>query len=272
VSNELEIQQAQSRVVRILRETLVELQLKRSGYSIRRFAKKLGIASPVLTQVLNGKRKVTYKFAKKILPSLQLENDALTEILIGLERKPKSPRTGRTLRRFSNHQHVLSAAEFSVISDWWCFGILSLMETEDFRSEMKWIAERLQLTTSAVKKSLVHLEALGLVERVSGEWKPTGKALTTTHDLVDLSIRKHHHQGLDLARDALNSAPVPLRDFNSFTIGFDPARVDEAKEAIDQFMKSFAAEFDVPPRREVYRIQTQLFPLTGKSRTRKEER
>ena len=63
-----------------------------------------------------------------------------------------------------------------LISDWYYFAILSLMETDDFQSDPKWIAKRLNITHSEASVALKTLASLGMIEKNSkDQYLLTGK-------------------------------------------------------------------------------------------------
>jgi uncharacterized protein (TIGR02147 family) len=92
--------------------------------------------------------------------------------------------------------------------------------------------------------------------------KATGKQLTTTTEISDTAIRKNHHQGLELAQEALDSVPLELREFGAMTMAIDPKKIPEAKKMIINFRKQMAQFLEVDHQTEVYRLQMQFFPLT----------
>jgi len=51
----------------------------------------------------------------------------------------------------------LSNSQFELISDWVHFAIISLIETDQFSSDIQWMAEKLNITTARVRKALRNL-------------------------------------------------------------------------------------------------------------------
>ena len=77
-------------------ETLAEVRLRNPSYSMRAFARRLGIGSSALSEILSGKRAMSYKMAARLLEKLDLEESEKGEILSRfthqkLEQSPSDP-------------------------------------------------------------------------------------------------------------------------------------------------------------------------------------
>ena len=117
----------------ILLEEFVNLQTRNPSYSMRAYAKKIGVNQSVISEILSGKRSITKKSAEKILAGLDKNPLEIAEVFSGeLENK----KTFKSLDMDTYH----------LIADWYYYGILSLAETNDFQSSPKWISARLGIS------------------------------------------------------------------------------------------------------------------------------
>src|SRR5437763_1672981 len=107
-------------------------RVRNPHYSIRSFARKLGIGSGPLSELLCGKRPLTKKMSARIAKNLVLESEP--------EFNP------------------LSADAFSAIADWHYYALLSLMQTDDFVSSPRWIANRLGIPANEVRLAISRLK------------------------------------------------------------------------------------------------------------------
>ena len=251
MSQEKDSAQTQS-FVEMLRRHFGRIQVQRQNYSLRAFARDLGIPAPIVSEVLRGKRTVTPNLAKKFCDGLGLslvESDKM----MGCFKKEN---------RISADFVQLGQDEFNAISDWYYFAILSLAETENFRSEPKWIAKRLGISVREVKSALESLIRLELITNEKGILKASGKQFRTSHDIPSDAIKKNHLQGLDLARKALFEVPVEKREFSANTMTVNPEELAELKNALREIRKKFADRASGATKKEVYRFQIQFFPVT----------
>lgn len=166
----------------------------------------------------------------------------------------------------SLHYVQLSADQFQVNAEWYYFAILSLIKTRDFKSEPKWIAERLGLHPKKIKDAVDRLVRLGLIQ-----WKTLNGKKTlarkearyqTTDEIPSSSVRRAHAQNLELAKDCLENVEIEWRDFTSLTMAIHPAKISLLKEKIRKFQDEISILIEGEESTEVYRMCIQLFPLT----------
>lgn len=246
----------EKQIILLLKSSLAEIQSRRGNYSMRQFAKKLGLDAPVLSLMMNGKRKITHNLAKQVLQGLPIDQTEANQILADLP--TKSTRSVKTKIQFKE----LNPTQFDVISDWWYFAVLSLSETDQCRSDPKWIAKRLNITTTQAEKALEKLLELNLIKKKGTTIKATGEIFSSTQDIPSSAIKKNHQQGLELALEALHEVSVELREFGATTMIIDPKKIPEAKKMIRELRKKTMQVLESGEKLEVYRLQVQLFPLT----------
>jgi uncharacterized protein (TIGR02147 family) len=80
--------------------------------------------------------------------------------------------------------------------------------------------------------------------------------------MADVTLKKHHEQSLDLAKESLFRDDVKKRDFTTVTMAIDPKKLSMAKERIRKFEDELSDLLESGHRTEVYRLSMQLFPLS----------
>ncbi len=228
------------------------------SYSLRAFAKWLGLAAPELSLYLRGRRNYSTKRVLGLARKLGYHPGEITEIL--RESLPPHP-TPISVRSAT----TLDIDQYLGISEWQHFAILSLMETEDFQSKPEWIARRLGITPTLAAQSIERLIRLDMVEVVSKRplrWRASGRSYTTSDEIRNDSLRLAHRKNLDLAARSLQSDPLELRDFTSMTMAIDPDKLPEAKQRIRRFRDELCAFLEAGAKREVYKLNLNLIPLT----------
>lgn len=244
-------------VQKLLQQKLYEIQRSNPAYSLRAFAQKTGISSGALSQILNGKRRVSAKIVQRLVSSLTLDPQERAELLGDFHRPKIIPKTSDYLK--------LSADQFKVIGDWHHLAIMSLMNTRGFMAEPEAIARRLGIASRTASDAIERLLRLGLLERnKKGALKRGAAQFRTEDDVASVSIRKSHSTSLQLAQRALDSAPVTERDFTSITMAINPDKIPDAKALIRKFQDDLAALLETGPRTEVYQMAMQLFSLSKK--------
>jgi len=232
---------------------LVQRQLRNPSYSIRAFSKHLGINHSALSEIFNGKRKVGEKLGRRLADSLLLDEHAQSHLFKKCDSKKNSK---------ERQSELLKADHFKFVADWYHFAILSLAETEAFRSEPAWISERLNITKTQAKNALDRMVRLGLLHTKEGKWVATGMGYDSPDGVSYLAVRKTHHQYLELARRALDSQALDKRDFSAVTMAIDPKKLPEAKRRIRAFRDELCGFLESGQKKRVYQFCLQLFALS----------
>lgn len=238
-----------------LQRKFFEIRAKNPAYSLRAFARKLELSPSSLSEILNGKRKLSRSIASRISDRLSLDPQERADFL------------GRDK---STRYTQLSMDQFHAIADWWHYGVLSLMNTQEFKPRAAWMAKRLGLPKNVIADAWTRLERLGLIVRdETGAFRRGQPAYRTTDDVASPALRRSHAANLDLGKLSLESDPVELRDFTAITMAIDPTKLPEAKKLIRAFQDDLSALVESGERTHVYKFCTQLIPLTKDTKSRR---
>lgn len=245
-------------------------------YSLRAFARDLGMLPQVLSLVINGKKNISSEVAIELARKLKLSSDEVSYFhdLVELS-QAKSENLKEVIRyrltKYKENQsyQILQQDIFKIISDWYHYAILELTFTEDFKYDVDWISKRLDISPSEVRKAIERLISFELLEEANGSVKKTSVNIATTQDLPSAAIRKATKQHLALSSNALEEQPVETRDFGTMTMAIDPKKIPQAKKMIRAFRRDLSEFLETGDRTEVYSFCTQLISLT-KTRIRQE--
>lgn len=245
-----------------LQTQYVNLKRKNASYSIRSFAKKIGVSPGTLSLVILGKRKISVALAEKIVDNLGLSPD---EKKIAMRDISKDSKTifGSPHKNQSQYTQ-LAADQYFLLTEWENFAILNLARLNSFKSDSTWIAGRLGISEKKVKKSVKLLLRNGLLQETSdGCWVRTQEQLATTEDVPNSWLKKSHYDTLALAQQKLDELTVDERDFSWLTFPMNPECLDMVKEMIRAFQDHLVETVQSQKEpTEVYRMACQFFPLT----------
>jgi len=250
---------------KLLLKKYEEQRIKNPHISRREFSKGIGLSAGAISEIFNGQRKVSVKLARRVVQKLGLDPQERVNLIKVFEKRAKRPRRVRPSSKPAVDPNYLrvSADQFRVIGDWYHFAILALMKTQDFKSDIAWIADRLGLNVTAARTAVERLKRLALVrEDESGNLTASGVNHCTPDDISNASIRLAHFELMVKARQALEALSVEERDITAFMLNLSPAQLPRAKEMIRKFQDDLAAEFETQPQSDVYQLCIQLFPLT----------
>lgn len=239
----------------LLMEKLAEKQARNTSYSLRAFARDLGIGATTLSDVLADKRSLSKTNLQKVMEKLlvsPLEQAKLWE----------NYKVNMNRAHLPDERTLLDEDTFRLIADWHYLAILNLAKIKDCQSDPGWIAERLGMKMEEIEESLERLYRLGLVKKTRNRLHRTSRPLTTSSDIPSAAIRKHHTQNLRLAEDSMNRDPVGTREISSVTMPVNLEKLPLVKELLLKTRKKIAALLEDEHASEVYTLSFQLFPLT----------
>ncbi|MCB9025377.1 MAG: DUF4423 domain-containing protein, partial [Bdellovibrionaceae bacterium] len=140
-------------VSRLLQSKFISGKQKNDKFSLRAFAQKLKLSPGTLSQILNGKRKISHKKAREICELLELSPIEREQFLKDFNVKA-APEVKTVF---------LSDDKFQVIAEWYYLAILALSETIDFKFNTDWISSRLNLEKNIVIEAIKKLLELKLL-------------------------------------------------------------------------------------------------------------
>lgn len=242
---------------KLLNDRFQEMQRRNPAYSLRAFAKRLVISPSALSEIMRGRRQVSYKMYIRLLDKLECspaEKEAALKHMA-----PQGILAFHTPKKFTE----LAEPAYKIIADWYHFAIMSLAETKGFQGSTDWIAERLNIPESTARDAVERLvNASMLIRRSDGSVEVTGKSFCTTDEISSEAIKKAHSQNLELAKNSLKRDELSRRDFRAATLAISPEKIKDAKKLISEFIDRLMVFLEDGKKEEVYKVCVQLFPLS----------
>jgi uncharacterized protein (TIGR02147 family) len=254
---------AQQELRKVLVAELEKAREKNRSYSMNAFARRLNWTSSALSEFLSGKRQVSRKLAERLLTHLYLDLEKNREILSLFPN-----RQTRSDERYSQYKKLMQidADKYKSISEWYHMAILSLSETEDFQSDPNWIAQRLNISINTANQALERLMRLGLLYTDNlGQVRSKPINYATMDNEFNLALRRAHKQNFELMEQSFDEDEINVRDITAMTLAVSPDRFKEAQSLIREFHQKFCRIMESGPKREVYKLCIQYFPLSKKA-------
>ncbi len=252
---------------RIWLQSHFDIRSKRNTrYSLRAFAKLLGIDPSSLSQILSGKRGISLKQLNKFCTKLAASPDEIAKITQGYFYKM----SGTSPAPATNNYHQLTVDSFAVISEWYHYAILELTFVKGFSSHPQWISKMLGISVQETKTAIERLQRLQLLEEQNGKIRKTEAFLTNFSDGVTSSALKHfQRQVLQKAVESIDMVPQELKDITSITFPMDLKNIATARAKIKAFRREMCASLERGSPTIVYNLAIQLYPIsknTGESK------
>jgi uncharacterized protein (TIGR02147 family) len=248
-------------------------------YSLRAFARDLGVPCSKLSEVLRGRRNFSRKTAERVADVLRFpssEREHFLDLVDFHQTRNRlaqdGARTRLATRQALDGYGELSLERFKIIADWHHFAILELTEIEPFESDSAWIAGRLAIPIAVAREATERLLDFGLLVRApEGKLHQTHQNLATPSGIPSRELREHHSQILMKADSALELVPIAERDFSAVTLAFDPAQMEVVRAELKRFRRRLGDRIQQSsPKTRVYCLSTQFFPLDHEPSSPKE--
>jgi len=254
----------------LLRERLRAAMRRNSRFSLRSFAKQLGIDHSTLSQVLRSKRTLSARALEAIGKRMGLSEEAIRTYAQSLRKKPNSKSAPQDIRSFH-----FDLDTFQLLSVWYHSAILELIQVQGFKTDSRWIAKTLGIAEEDVNVALQRLLRLGLLE-MSGRdrWiDKSGDAEFHSAALTEVACNQMNQEIHELAVHAIQRVASQHRAHRQMVLALNSTKLPRLKVLADEFMKeirSLASESDT--KDDVYQVEISLFPVTTLKRTMRREK
>lgn len=260
-----------------LQYALQERCAKNPSYSLRAFARQVGVSPSHLSRVLKGQKDISAAAAQRIVRHLNLKRPEMEHFLdlVGWETSEGQAKVllekRVSARAASIARRTLRLDVFRLIADWYHLPLLELAATRGFKSDPRWIAAKLGITLPEAKASLrLHLALKLLHLQADGKLiRSDDASVETTDDIPAAAIRRHHEQMSRKAARAIHEQTLVEREFQSVQFPVEEKKIQKVKELIREFAQKLENDFRSSEGEDVYQINLQLFRLTRRTRLRR---
>lgn len=252
----------------ILREEFERRSKSNPSYSLRAFARNLGLTPNRVSEIFRHKQGLSPRTAAKVSKNLGLSQIEQEEFCSMIEAEHARSSVARKSARNRLDQMAarpetrIELNRFKVVADWYHFAILELTRSPTFRENHDWIARQLGITATQAELAMTRLFSLGLLRRTEGKIEPTGDFIASPSEIPSEAIRSYHRQHLEKAKEALNAQPVPMRDFSTINFLIAEEQIPEAKKLLKDFRRRFLNFIERKPKRtRLYSLSLQLYSI-----------
>jgi uncharacterized protein (TIGR02147 family) len=245
-----------------------------SAYSLRAFARDLGISAPRLSQILNKKQGLSLNAAQNLAQKLKLNElqktwfcDSVGSLHArGFNQRSDFKNKFQQYKNLSKIYTELQLEYFKVISDWYHFAILELTYHKEFKSDADWISKSLGVEVELVREAISRMKTLELLKEENGKLVDVFKFLAVGNDVPSIAHKKFNSQLIKKALEAMFEQDVNNREYSSNIIAFNKEELPVLKEKLRKFRREL--DHDIGSSKEknaVYCLSIQFFELTKES-------
>lgn len=235
-----------------------ELDTKKTGnpdYSLRKLGKDLGMNSGILSSIMAGKRKVSYELAERVCTKMGIPP---AEIVALLAEPDISQKVSIKIAK-KEYYEILSDISFTTL--------YALLKTSDFKTDVRWIAERIQVSEDQVVEMIRKMVKVGILKfdensQLTRAENVDLQHLTEVSDAMDDLIMALMKKAIEYyrVRDDLYS------EFPLMTLPINSSKIFEfRKRNLKHLMECF--EFlQEGERDQVYAFAQQFIPITKRDK------
>lgn len=250
-------------MVKHLQEIFFERCRSNEQYSLRAFSRSLNIPVSTLSEIMNERRPMTKNLRNKIGLSLNMSPEQID----AFEAKEHGNSLKTSQDVLDENYRQIALDSFYIISEWYHYGILQLIKTQNFKNDAKWIGKKLSIEASEVEMALVRLKRTGILEEKEDGTlvdSTNGKTSHLKSDFTNEQLKNFQIKALEKSIHALKTIPIEYRDNTSMTLAISKKALPFAKEEIKKFRRQLTKKleaYDEPD--EVYQMVFSLTPLTN---------
>lgn len=223
---------------------------KNPSYSLRAFAKMLGVDQSSLSKFFKGERAFSHETIKHALGKLAL--DDFTKLQIEEDIKNRES------------EYLVPEEEvIKLLSHWKYWAILEFLKIDN-TGNSQFMADRLGLSEKEVEASLEDLINQDFISYHDGIYKLLKPNNNWISNQRTSDARKDFQKMLlQLSLDALKEVPIEYREHGSLTVAIDKKRLPEIKDKIRSFQKDLGKMVQRKgDLNEVYQLTISFFPIT----------
>ena len=258
----------------ILRTHLEDRIRVNSHYSMRAFARDLGLSPSRLSQILNHRLGLSQEAAAKLAKGLSLSEKEAHYFCELVKAEDARSKTQRQLaqkavvqfEKMREEMHTLNDDVFKALSDWYHFALVELyrVHPKSYNEDAK-TAKAFGVSVVQVREAKDRLLRLKLIEKDKSAIRVSG-VFTTTNEVPSQAIRTYHKQILAKAAQAIEMQGVEERDFSGVVFPMRKSDIPKFKEEIRQFRRKIQSEAlsHATKDSDVHCLSIQFFRLTNR--------
>lgn len=259
--------------LRILQNEFLQRKQKNKKYSLRAFAKFLGVSHALLSLVFLKKKGLSPKMADKISTKLALSHLERNIFISSVEKcfsrsAKKKTRAGQVLNELHKQKHFKSLTQENVsqIDHWAYVAVFEAIYSKKAQTT-KELCFFLDQKPSMVVKVVTYLLEISAIADENGTYSALSSSLHTTNDIPAMAMVNYHISMAQKAIDSIQKQPVHIREFQNAILTVNHESIGEAKKMIRNFIHEFNTRFYVDnDNSQLYSLFVSFFKMGREQR------
>ncbi len=253
-------------LARILGQDFDRRKKRKESYSLRSYAKYLGLSPSTLHSLMSEDSMGSPKLVEKIARKIGL-NESEEQYVSHVSRlkNTKDPKKKKEILQkavlLNTRFNTLTVEEYQLIGKWYYYPVMELIKTKGAVLDPAWIGKKLGITSEEARLSLESLQKLDIIEIKNNQ-------LIVKRDYVELPDgtflpgRELNQTLIQKAKEAALVQPKGTRSFSNTVVRFRKSDIKRAQEFITRFRREFCLEFESGRDHDsVYDLNVNFFRL-----------
>lgn len=256
--------------VDILRTELARRCEQNRRYSLRAFARDIGISPPMLSEILNRKKGMSVDSAMMVADTLALPPEKAALFCDSVQASHGRTEAARRIARsrlnqfYQNHEFKILNEELTkVLSEWRHVAIMELIGVDAQHSRPEVLAKRLNLSEHEVEDALARLARVGLIQKEDGVWRKVSRMTASKSDMPNHALRNYTINMHEMGIKKIKQLPVSERDYSTSLFLINRKQLEKFKSDFRKLRRSLMQDYETKGARDLYCLATQFFPLTN---------
>lgn len=250
-----------------LSESFEQRRAKNARYSLRSFARDLGLSPSRLSEILRGES-ISVSSAESICERLSLKATQKTFLLdLIRSQSGRSERTrdeaAKRLATVRERRDFHQVSGEIALSKWYFLHLIEYLTATNLTEPQ--IADVFEIGLDELRESISTLSQHGFIDwdEASSTWIKPDQFLKFESTSPSKLIRDYHRHLLQKAHTAIESQPINRRKFLSFAVSIDDQRIQEARQELEAFCAAFSKKYsDIETEAvSVYTLAMQFYDL-----------
>lgn len=240
----------------LLKIVFLEKKTRNKNFSMRAFARDIGIPPGRLSEIMSGKRNLTLTLAQKFSAALSL-NAEDKKAFYNLVKSQSRLRKQTLLER-----QFIPPQDFEKICHWKYYALICLVQNTSDEATAPNLAVKMGIEEKEIQHMLNTFERMHLMSRHGDHYLAPKMSTTTTQDVLSEAIRKFQKEMLQFHSSQIDHIPMELREIQTMILPLPKAKLKKAKLSIRKFLNDFEGKYGTPNTSDIYSLSIQLSPVT----------
>lgn len=249
-----------------LKEIYDKRKTKNPAYSFRAYARDIGISSGHLSDIFSGKVGLSLETAARISHNLNLDNEEkylfliLVKIFGAKNHELEVRELENKLYNYDASCMVLQDEYLNDLTEWYCFALAELIALDDFKEDVLWIAQRLDIDEKMAISALERIKKIGLATVKEGKLVQTYDYFVSPSGTSSDVVKKIHEQVLVKAIDAIFKQSIEERNFTAGFLRVRKKDIPLVERRIKEFRRELVKELESGEEHDsIYNLAIQFF-------------